>query len=110
MLEATLRREVWEELGIEIGDIRLLRVDAVPYVAEEPGPYRLDFYYRCVPEGGFSALRTALASGETRARSPEIQRMRLVPLTRLTEYDLFSSDARFLTEDLPRLVPEVARG
>ena len=110
VLEATLRREVWEELGIEIGDIRLLRVDAVPYVAEEPGPYRLDFYYRCVPQGGFSALRTGLASGEMRARSPEIQRMRLVPLTRLTEYDLFSSDARFLGEDLPRLIPEVARG
>jgi hypothetical protein len=36
---------VWEELGIGIEAIELLRVDAVPFVAEEPGPYRLDFYY-----------------------------------------------------------------
>ena len=32
VLEATLRREVWEELGIDLAEIRLLRVDAVPYV------------------------------------------------------------------------------
>ena len=107
VLESTLRREVWEELGIEITAIHLLRLDAVPYVAEEPGPYRLDFYYRCVPEGGFDALRAGLASDQIKARSPEITRMRLVALANLSEYDLFSCDSRFLRQDLPRLLPEL---
>src|SRR5215470_3883821 len=64
VLEAALRREVWEELGIEITVIGLLRIDAVPYVAEEPGPYRLDFYFRCAPRNGFAALRHGLNSGQ----------------------------------------------
>jgi len=108
VLEATLRREIWEELGMEIDAIQFLRVDAVPYVAEEPGPYRLDFYYRCTPEGGFSTLRPALESGEFRPRSPEITDVRLVPLPEVGGYDLFSPDARFLEKDLMRLVPSLA--
>lgn len=103
VLEATLRREVWEELGIEITVSRLLRVDAIPYVAEEPGPYRLDFYYRCAPQDGFAQLRKGLSSGHIKPRSPEIGQMRFIPLTHLGDYDLFSADARFLQEDLPRL-------
>lgn len=110
ILETTLRREVWEELGIGIEKIRLLRVDAVPYVAEEPGPYRLDFYFLCQPEGGFAPLRAGLAAGRFRPRSPEIARVRLVPLERAGGLDLFSSDARFLRQDLPRLLPELGTG
>ena len=105
VLEATLRREVWEELGIDITVSRLLRVDAIPYVAEEPGPYRLDFYYRCAPQDGFAKLREGLSSGQVKPRSPEIGQMRFIPLTHLREYDLFSADARFLGDDLPRLEP-----
>ncbi len=105
VLEATLRREVWEELGIDIENIRLLRVDAVPYVREEPGPYRLDFYFRCEPAGGFAALREGLEVGTVVPRSPEIRQIRLVELTDIDQLDLFSPDARFLTEDLPRLEP-----
>ena len=105
VLEATLRREVWEELGIDITVFRLLRVDAIPYVVEEPGPYRLDFYYRCAPQEGFTKLREGLSSGQIKPRSPEIQQMRFVSLPNLTDYDLFSADARFLHEDLPRLEP-----
>jgi 8-oxo-dGTP pyrophosphatase MutT (NUDIX family) len=108
VLEATLKREVSEELGIDIEDIRLLRVDAVPYVAEEPGPYRLDLYFLCRPEGGFARLRAELAAGRYRARSPEISQARLVPLPAAGELDLFSPDARFLAQDLPRLVPGLA--
>lgn len=108
ILEQTLKREVGEELGIAIEDISLLRVDAVPYVAEEPGPYRLDFYFRCRPEGGFAKLRAALAAGEFRAASPEIRDARLVPLAEIDGFDLFSTDERFLREDLPRLMTEVA--
>ncbi len=108
-LESALRREVWEELGLEVTAIRLLRVDAIPYVAEEPGPYRLDFYYWCTPRSGFSALREDLASGRYRPRSPEIKQLRLVSLTDLGRYDLFSPDARFLHEDLLRLVPALAK-
>lgn len=104
-LESALRREVWEELGIEITAIRLLRVDAIPYVSEEPGPYRLDFYYLCTPRQGFAALRADLASGQHRPRSPEITQVRLVPLTDLGQFDLFSPDVRFLGEDLLRLEP-----
>ena len=103
VLEATLRREVWEELGIDITVLRLLRVDAIPYVPEEPGPYRLDFYYRCSPQDGLARLREGLSSGEIKPRSPEIGQMRFIPLTQLGNYDLFSADARFLQEDLPRL-------
>lgn len=103
VIEATLRREVLEELGIEIEVIRLLRVDAIPYIVEEPGPYRLDFYYLCVPGQGFSVLREELASGKKKPASPEIKQMRLVALPDLAEYDLFSPDIRFLTDDLPRL-------
>ena len=105
VIEAALRREVLEELGIEIEVIRLLRIDAIPYVSEEPGPYRLDFYFRCAPRDGFAALRHGLSSGQTKPCSPEIRQTRLVPLTDLTKYDLFSTDVRFLTEDLPRLEP-----
>jgi len=103
VIEETLQREICEELGMEIEVLRLLRVDAVPYVSEEPGPYRLDFYYRCTPGYGFDALRAGLESGEIKPVSPEITQIRLVPLTELSQYDLFSSDARFLRDDLPRL-------
>ena len=103
VIEETLRREVCEELGIEIEVLRLLRVDAVPYISEEPGPYRLDFYYRCTPGDGFDALRAALESGDIRSPSPEIMQIRLVPFTELSKYDLFSADGRFLRDDLPRL-------
>ena len=83
--------------------LRLLRVDAVPYVSEEPGPYRLDFYYRCSPGYGFDALRAELMSGDISSPSAEITQVRLVPVTELGQYDLFSADARFLHDDLPRL-------
>ncbi len=109
VLESALRREVAEELGIEITAVRLLRVDAIPYVAEEPGPYRLDFFYRCSPQQGFAMLREGLASGRLKPRSPEISQMRLVPLPDLNDYDLYSSDARLLREDLLRLEPGLMR-
>jgi 8-oxo-dGTP pyrophosphatase MutT (NUDIX family) len=108
VIESALRREVLEELGIELTVISLLRIDAIPYVAEEPGPYRLDFYFRCAPRDGFAALRRGLNSGQTKPFSPEIKEIRFVPLTDLTKYDLFSTDLRFLTEDLPRLEPTLA--
>jgi len=108
VIESALRREISEELGIEITVISLLRIDAIPYVSEEPGPYRLDFYFRCTPRDGFAALRRGLNSGQANPRSPEIKQVRLVPLTDLTNYDLFSPDVRFLTEDLPRLEPTLA--
>lgn len=108
VIEAALRREILEELGIEITVIRLLRIDAIPYIAEEPGPYRLDFYFRCAPHDGFAALRKNLLSGQTRPRSAEIKQIRFVPLTDLAKYDLFSPDVRFLTHDLPRFEPSLA--
>jgi 8-oxo-dGTP diphosphatase len=108
VIESALRREILEELGIEITVIGLLRIDAVPYIAEEPGPYRLDFYFRCAPRDGFAALRRSLNSGRTRHSSPEIKQVRLVPMTDLGKYDLFSSDVRFLTTDLPRREPALA--
>lgn len=107
VIESALRREVWEELGIGVEGVRLLRVDAVPYIAEEPGPYRLDFYFRCAPDSGFGPLRLGLESGEIRPRSPEIRQMRLVPLSDIAEYDMLSSDTRFLRDDLPRLEPSL---
>lgn len=109
VLESALRREVWEELGIEVAAIRLLRVDAIPYVAEEPGPYRLDFFFRCAPRQGFGSLREKLASGNWKPHSPEISKLCLVPLTHLENYDLFSSDERFLKEDLLRLDSALAK-
>jgi len=110
VLEATLSSEILEELGFEIVDIRLLRVDAVPYVAEEPGPYRLTFYFRCKPAAGFAALPARPSGGKVRARSPEITDIRMVSLDELADYDLFSTDARFLQQDLPRLVPAFRSG
>jgi 8-oxo-dGTP pyrophosphatase MutT (NUDIX family) len=107
-VETALRREVLEELGIEIEVISMLRIDAIPYVSEEPGPYRLDFYFRCAPRDGFAALRRGVSSGQSKPCSPEIKQIRLVPLSDLTAYDLFSTDVRFLTEDLPRLEPTLA--
>ena len=107
VIETTLRREIWEELGIGITNISLLRVDAVPYIPEEPGPDRLDFYFRCVPEQGFTALRAALESNGLEPPSPEIRQMRRVPLSEIDYYDLFSADARLLRDDLPRLAPEL---
>ena len=108
VIESALRREMLEELGIEITVISLLRIDAIPFVSEEPGPYRLDFYFRCAPRDGFAAFRHRLNSGQTKPFSPEIKQVRFVPLTDLTNYDLFSTDLRFLTEDLPRLEPTLS--
>jgi 8-oxo-dGTP pyrophosphatase MutT (NUDIX family) len=108
VIESALRREIMEELGIEITVLGLLRIDAIPYIAEEPGPYRLDFYFSCAPREGFAALRRSLGSGQIRPSSPEIRQIRLVPLTELNKYDLFSSDVRFLTRDLPRVHPGLA--
>lgn len=110
VIESALRREVAEELGIDIKVIRLLRADAIPFVAEEPGPYRLDFYFRCTPAKGFAALRDEVNSGAMKPCSPEIKQIRFVPLTDLNDYDLFSTDVRFLREDLPRLEPELGAG
>jgi 8-oxo-dGTP pyrophosphatase MutT (NUDIX family) len=108
VIESALRREIWEELGIEITVIELLRIDAIPYIVEEPGPYRLDFYFRCAPRDGFATLRQRLNSGHTKPSSPEIRQIRFVPLTDLTKYDLFSPDVRLLTKDLPRREPNLA--
>jgi 8-oxo-dGTP pyrophosphatase MutT (NUDIX family) len=102
IIESSLRREVFEELGIEIEIVGLAKIDAVPYVPEEPGPYRLDFYYRCLPKGGFGALREGLGRGTVKPRSPEVRQISLVPVTRLKEYDLYSSDARILSSHQPK--------
>jgi 8-oxo-dGTP pyrophosphatase MutT (NUDIX family) len=96
IIESSLRRELFEELGIEIEILRLTKIDAVPYVPEEPGPYRLDFYYRCLPKQGFGSLREGLRTGIIKPRSPELRQILLVPVSRLKEYDLYSSDARIL--------------
>jgi len=109
VLESALRRELLEELGIEVTAVRLIRVDAIPYVREEPGPYRLDFYFRCIPKQGFSGLREGLSSGSIGPHSPEVSEIRLVPWTALHDYDLYSSDAKMLYEDLPRLDPGLMR-
>ena len=108
VIESALRREIFEELGIEITVLGLLRIDAIPYVAEEPGPYRLDFYFRCAPRDGFAALRQTLDSGLVKPCSPEIRQIRFVPMSELSEYDLLSSDFRFLTKDLSRQAPTLA--
>ncbi len=97
MIESSLRREVFEELGLEIEIARLAKIDTVPYVPEEPGPYRLDFYYRCLPKEGFSSLRKGLGRGAVKPRSPEVKQIVLVPVSRLQEYDLCSSHARILS-------------
>lgn len=108
VIEYALRREVMEELGMRIVVDRLLRIDAIPYVAEEPGPYRLDFFFRCAPDIGFPALREGIDSGRIKPNSPEITQMRLVPLSEVHDYDVFSTDERFLKQDLPRLEPALA--
>jgi 8-oxo-dGTP pyrophosphatase MutT (NUDIX family) len=107
VIEAALRREVSEELGIAIKVLRLLRIDAIPYIPEEPGPHRLDFYFRCAPLDGFEVLRERVISGQIKPRSPEIKQVRFVALNSLDEYDLFSPDLRLLREDLPRLEPNL---
>ena len=108
VLEATLEREIREELGIRVNIIRMLRTDAVPYVAEEPGPYRLTFYFLCKPAEGFRAFREGLEKGTIHPQSPEVSRMELVPLDRLADYDLFSPDGRLLRNHLSRLMPGIA--
>ena len=105
VIEEAVRQEIWEELGFDVDVDHLIRVDAIPFVAEEPGPYRLDFYFRCYPEGGFEALRRKIRSEALAPKSPEISQIRLVPLKDLEAYDLYSSDVRFLYEDLPRIEP-----
>jgi hypothetical protein len=41
-------------------------------------------------------LRKALDSGMIKPHSPEVRQILLVPVSRLKEYDLYSSDARIL--------------
>jgi len=47
IFEDALRREVCKERGLMIEVLHLPGADALPDVSEEPGPYRLDFHYRC---------------------------------------------------------------
>lgn len=103
VIESALQREISEELGIGITVTGLVKIDAVPYVAEEPGPYRLNFYFSCTPLNGFEDLRHNLNSGLTKPHSPEIKQIRFVPLTDLKKYDLYSTDVTFLHKDLPML-------
>ncbi len=103
VIQSALRREVWEEIGIGIKAVELIRIDAVPYVPEEPGPYRLDFYFRCTPDQGFDALREGLRSGQIKPRSPEVAEICMVPVKQLKGYDLYSSDVKFLQSYLPKL-------
>lgn len=105
VLEAALRREVFEELGIEVEIQRLIRIDAIPYVPEEPGPSRLDFYFACAPKGGMKTLKEGLASGTVRPRSPEVKTIRFVPLRALGDYDLYSSDAELFRDHMSDVVP-----
>jgi 8-oxo-dGTP pyrophosphatase MutT (NUDIX family) len=105
VLKSTLRREIYEELGIEIEIGSLIRIDAVPYVPEEPGPYRLDFYYLRLPKYGIGALRGELASDSVHGHSPEIKSIRFVPLISLPQYDLYSSDKDLLIERWPEISP-----
>lgn len=98
VLESTLRREIFEELGIEIEIISLFRIVAMPYVREEPGPYRLTFYYNCRPRQGFHSFRKGINSGTIRPRSPEVVMMALIPVTHLDEHDVYPSDARLVLD------------
>jgi len=63
IIESSLRREVFEELGIEIEIVRLAKVDAVPYVPEEPGPYRLDSTTGVFPSGDSARCAKGSAPG-----------------------------------------------
>ncbi len=108
VIESTLQREISEELGIGIEVIGLVKIDAIPFVAEEPGPYRLNFYFYCTPLNGFASLRYDLDSGQTKPHSPEIKQIRFVPLTDLSKYDLYSTDITFLYKNLPALKPSLA--
>ena len=45
-----------------------------------------------------------MRAGPAAGRSPEITDVRMVALDELDDYDLFSTDARFLRQDLPRLM------
>ena len=108
VIQAALCKEMSEELGIAIRVNSLLRIDAIPYLPEEPGPFRLHFYFRCAPQDGFAIFRARLSSGHIRPRSPEIKNIRFVPLPELAKYDIFSTDLRFLNDDLPRLEPALA--
>ena len=107
VIQYALRREVMEELGMDVVVEGLVKIDAIPFVVEEPGPYRLDFFFRCAPDIGYPALREGIDSGRIRPNSPEIIQMRFVPLTELDSYDLFSSDERFLKQELPRFGPKL---
>ena len=60
-----------------------------------------------MPVQGFSVLRESLDSNKLAPTSPEIKQMRLVALTDLSEFDLFSSDRRFLQDVLPRIEPSL---
>jgi hypothetical protein len=62
-----------------------------------------------MPKQGFARLREELSSGLIKPCSPEITEMRLVPWPDLGAYDLYSSDARLLHEDLRRLEPGLMR-
>lgn len=104
VIEAALHLEIEEEIGIDLEILRLLRIDAVPFMKEEPGPYRLTFYFQCRPVDGFETLRRKIDSGEVQPRSPEIHNMRFISLDELDDYDVFSTDRRFLTQDLERLL------
>jgi len=100
VLESALRRELFEELGIELKPIDLIHIDAIPFMAEEPGPYHLVFYFKCIPDNGIEFFRKNIESGKLVPRSPELREICFVPLDMLNEYSLASVHARFLNRGI----------
>lgn len=96
VLQRALHRELLQELGmgITVGD--LLHIQAIPNIEEEPGPYHLIFYFKCVPGDGVNSLIEGLKEGRIVPRSPEIDLVRFVPINILQTYDLASAHEKFL--------------
>ena len=80
-----------------------------PILPKNPDPTGWTFTFAVRLVTDLQHCGTAWTPDKTKPCSPEIRQIRFVPLTDLTKYDLFSSDVRFLTEDLPRLEPTLAR-
>ncbi|MBZ5500265.1 MAG: NUDIX hydrolase [Acidobacteriia bacterium] len=96
ILALCLKRELYEELGIEITPVQLLHIDAGPNIKEEPGPLHLIFYFRCYPVNGVEWLKESFAIGNIKPRSAEIDRIAFVPVNEIFQYDVASVHLRFL--------------
>jgi len=86
--ETALRRELMEETGMQVGDVRLV------YVEEPDAPYGTQFVYLCEYLGGEPALQADAIEAELTAKGDNTYDPLWLPATDLPSVDFVSGSLK----------------